>query len=99
MLNCMVTYRNTDKKPYDNTMKITANKKLINNVFGHGLGGDSINEALHEATRITDTLAESFGHVSGISKLSNPACNTATITASAADSLAGLGEALCPSVR
>lgn len=46
MLNCMVTYRNTDKKPYDNTMKITANKKLINNVFGHGLGGDSINEAL-----------------------------------------------------
>lgn len=48
MLNCTVTYRNTDKKPYDNIQKEPTISQLADNALTNAFGGGMTKKALDE---------------------------------------------------
>ena len=53
MLNCMATYRGTDKKPCDNKLNIEPAGKLISNI---NFGGDAMDKVITDGSSLAKSL-------------------------------------------
>ena len=53
MLNCMATYRGTNKKPCDNKLNIEPAGKLISNI---NFGGDAMDKVITDGSSLDKSL-------------------------------------------